>query len=142
MEDRIEREGNGSRQSSHPRLIAETNIMELSEAKARAFDLEVQLQAVHKTQAIIQFEMNGTVVAANENFLKTTGYTLDEIRGRHHRVFCEPSYASSQEYERFWAALNRGESQTGDIKRLTKDGRELWLRAIYSPVVDQTGRYV
>lgn len=139
MESRAEyRENNG--ESSRPRLIAEADVSEIADLKARVFDLEGQLQAVHKTQAVIQFELNGTVVSANENFLKTTGYTLEEIRGRHHRIFCEPAYASSLEYERFWAQLNRGEAQNGEIKRVTKDGREIWLRAIYSPVFDQSGR--
>jgi len=139
MEERAEyRESNG--ESSRPRLIAEQNSSELADLKARAFELEGQLQAINKTQAVIQFELNGTVANANENFLKAMGYTLDEIKGRHHRMFCDAAYASSADYERFWAALNRGEAQNGDIKRVTKDGREIWLRAIYSPVLDQSGR--
>jgi methyl-accepting chemotaxis protein len=141
MEERIEHSnGSNGRESSRPRLIAEANLTELAELKAKAHDLEGQLQAVHKTQAVIQFDLNGTIVNANDNFLKATGYTLDEVKGRHHRIFCEASYVSSPDYERFWAALNRGEAQSGDIKRVTKDGREIWLRAIYSPVLDQNGR--
>jgi methyl-accepting chemotaxis protein len=139
MEDRAEN-GHAHRDSSRPRLIAETNLSELSELRARAFDLEAQLQAVHKSQAVVQFDTNGTIATANENFLKATGYRLDEIKGQHHRIFCESSYAKSPDYERFWAVLNRGEAQNGDIKRITKDGREIWLRAIYSPVLDQSGR--
>jgi methyl-accepting chemotaxis protein len=139
MEDRVEHT-NGSRDSARPRLLGETSTGEVSDLKAKVFDLEGQLQAVHKTQAVIQFDVGGNVVTANDNFLSATGYRLEEIRGRHHRIFCEPGYAASPEYERFWAALNRGEAQNGDIKRIAKDGREVWLRAIYSPVFDQTGK--
>lgn len=142
MEDRTEHTNgtNGSRESSRPRLIAEANVTELAEFKAKAHDLEGQLEAVHKVQAVIQFDLNGNIVTANENFLKATGYTMDEIKGRHHRIFCEASYVSSPDYERFWAALTRGEAQSGDVKRITKDAKEIWLRAIYSPVFDQSGR--
>lgn len=139
MEDRIEHT-NGSRDSARPRLLAEASVGEVAELKAKVFDLEGQLHAVHKTQAVVQFDISGNVVTANDNFLSATGYRLEEVRGRHHRIFCEPSYAASADYERFWAALNRGEAQNGDIKRVTKDGREIWLRAIYSPVLDQTGK--
>jgi methyl-accepting chemotaxis protein len=139
MEDKAEN-GHAHRDSSRPRLIAESNVLELNELRAKAFDLESQLQAVHKTQAVIEFEPNGTIVTANENFLKATGYRLDEVKGKHHRIFCEGSYVNSPDYERFWATLNRGEAQNGDIKRVTREGREIWLRAIYSPVHDQNGR--
>ena len=139
MEDRAEyRESNG--ESSRPRLIAEANLSELVDLKARLFDLEGQMQAVHKTQAVIQFDLNGMITVANENFLRAMGYRMEELKDRHHRIFCEPSYAASQDYERFWQALNRGEAQNGEIKRITKEGKEIWLRAIYSPVMDQSGR--
>ena len=141
MEDRVEhRNGNkGSRESSRPLQIAETNLTEFGDLKAKAHDLEGQLQAVYKTQVVIQFDVNGNILTANENFLKATGYTMDEIKGRHHRIFCEAAYVSSPDYERFWAALRRGAAQNGDLKRVTKDGKELWLRASYSPVLDQSG---
>lgn len=143
MEERAEyrdsnRDSNG--ESSRPRLIAEANLSELTDLKARVFDLEGQLQAVYKTQAVIQFELNGTVTQANDNFLQAMGYTMEEIKGRHHRIFCDSAYASSLEYERFWAALNRGEAQNGEVRRVTKNGREVWLSAIYSPLLDQSGR--
>ncbi|MEI9937582.1 MAG: methyl-accepting chemotaxis protein [Pseudomonadota bacterium] len=139
MKDRAEsREDNG--ESSRPRLMAEANLSELVEAQAKAFDLEGQLEAVDRTQAVIVFGLNGCVVTANENFLKATGYTLDEINGRHHRIFCDTAYVSSVDYERFWAALNRGEAQSGDVKRIAKDGHEVWLRSLYSPILDQGGR--
>ncbi|HVY31996.1 MAG TPA: methyl-accepting chemotaxis protein [Polyangiaceae bacterium] len=139
MEERAEN-GHSHRDSTRPRLIADANALDVSELKAKAFDLQEQLHAVHKTQAVIEFEMNGTVLAANENFLKVTGYALDEIKGRHHRMFCEGSYVNTPEYERFWAALNRGEAQDGDVRRVAKDGRQIWLRAVYAPVRDQSGR--
>lgn len=141
MEERAEiRPGNG--ESSRPRLIAEANLSELVDLKAKAFDLEEQLQIVDRYQAVIEFEPNGTIVSANENFLKATGYSLAEIKGRHHRIFCDPAYASTQEYERFWQMLNRGQSQNGDVKRMGKDGHDIWLRATYSPIHDQSGQIV
>ena len=139
MEERAElRDSNG--ESSRPRLIAETNLSEVVDLRAKNFDLEEQLQIVDKNQAVIQFEPSGVIVAANENFLKATGYTLAEIKGRHHRIFCEPGYATSQEYERFWFMLNRGQQQNGDVKRIAKDGHDLWLRATYAPIHDQSGQ--
>jgi len=138
MEERAEyRDSNG--ESSRPRLIAEANLSELADARAKAFELEGQLQAVNKAQAVIQFDTNGVVTSANDNFLKTMGYSMDEIRGRHHRIFCDPSYASSGDYERFWGSLSRGEAQGGEMRRVAKDGHEVWLKALYSPVLDQSG---
>jgi len=141
MEERAEfRKSTG--ESSRPRPRAEASSIELVELQAKAFDLEAQLQAVHQTQAVIVFELNGNIVSANENFLQVMGYSAAELRGRHHRIFCDSAFAASPDYERFWAALNRGEAQNGDVKRIAKDGREVWLRAIYFPVRDQSGRVI
>ena len=77
---------------------------------------------------------------ANDNFLNCLGYTLQEIQGQHHRMFCEPAYAQSPEYQDFWAKLNRGEYQAAEYKRLGKGGKEIWIQASYNPILDLNGK--
>jgi methyl-accepting chemotaxis protein len=77
---------------------------------------------------------------ANDNFLKTLGYTLDEIKGKHHSMFCEDSFRNSGDYREFWAKLNRGEYQTGEFLRIGKGGKEVWIQATYNPVMDASGK--
>ncbi len=98
-----------------------------------------QLGAVNAALATIEFELDGTVVRANENFLKSMGYRLDEIAGRHHGIFVSEAERNSSDYRDFWARLNRGETQTGEFKQLGKAGREVWLQATYAPIVDGNG---
>ncbi len=98
------------------------------------------LQAFGKSQAIIEFKCDGTIVTANEAFLRVTGYKLGEIEGRHHSMFVEPAYRDSAAYRQSWDSLSRGEYQSGPFKRLGKDGREIWLEASYNPVLDRGGR--
>lgn len=105
-------------------------------------DSQGKLAAIGKSQAVIEFELDGTIITANENFLKTTGYSLDEIRGKHHRMFAEASYAGSAEYRAFWDALGRGEYQAGEFKRIAKGGKEIWLQASYNPILDVNGKPV
>jgi methyl-accepting chemotaxis protein len=105
-------------------------------------DLLGQVAAINRSQAVIEFNLDGTILSANENFLKTMGYSLDEIEGRHHEMFCEPAYAQSIEYKRFWQALNRGEFQPGEFKRLGKGGREVWIMASYNPILGEDGEPV
>jgi len=99
-----------------------------------------KLEALSKAMAIIEFRLDGTIVTANENFLATVGYSLDEIKGRHHRMFVDPAYGDSADYRDFWAALNRGEHKLDEFKRLAKGGREVWLEASYNPILDAFGR--
>lgn len=103
-------------------------------------DMSGQMQAIHKSQAVIEFAMDGTVLDANGNFLRTLGYTLDEIKGQHHRMFVEPGYARSPDYAEFWAALNRGQFQQAQYKRIGKGGREVWIEASYNPIFDLNGK--
>lgn len=91
-------------------------------------------------QAVIEFELDGTVVSANDNFLHAVNYTLGEIQGRHHGMFVDEAYRSSPEYKEFWARLNRGEFQAGEYKRFGKGGKEVWLQASYMPIPDASGR--
>jgi methyl-accepting chemotaxis protein len=105
-------------------------------------DLLAIYQALDRVQAIIEFDLDGTVVTANENFLRIFGYGLDEVAGKHHRIFCEPSYAESEAYAEFWQKLGRGEYHAAEFKRLAKGGEEIWLRASYNPVFDKDGEPV
>lgn len=98
------------------------------------------IEALHKVQAVIEFNLDGTIITANDNFLKTLGYTLEEIKGRHHRMFCDSNLTSSLEYQQFWRRLAAGEFETGEFKRLDKQGKEIWINASYNPVFDQDGR--
>ena len=100
------------------------------------------LEAIGKSQAVIQFNLDGVIIAANDNFLKTVGYSLDEVEGHHHGMFVEPAYRDSSEYREFWARLNRGEFSAAEYKRVGKGGREIWLQASYNPVFDQAGKPV
>lgn len=115
---------------------------DITEAKTRAADLEGQLMAIGKSQAVIEFDLEGQVLTANRNFLTALGYDLGEIRGRHHRLFVEPEYAKSSDYESFWRRLKSGEFVAGEFKRVTKDGRDIWLQASYNPIFDPSGRPV
>ena len=113
---------------------------DVSEQKLTAAENDGKIAAIHKAQAVIEFALDGTILTANENFLNTVGYSLGEIQGRHHRMFCEPEYAASSEYSNFWARLNRGEFDAGEYKRIGNDGREIWINASYNPIFDADGR--
>jgi len=106
----------------------------------RMANLEGQIAAINKSQAVIEFELDGTVQTANDNFLKTLGYTLDEVRGKHHRMFCEPAYTSTAEYKQFWDKLGRGEYESKEYKRIGKGNKEVWIQASYNPIFDHQGR--
>ncbi|MDD3354128.1 methyl-accepting chemotaxis protein [Zoogloea sp.] len=112
----------------------------ITAVKLRSADFESQLAAIDKVQAIIQFELDGTVVHANPNFLASLGYSLEEITGRHHAMFLPPGEANSPEYAGFWDKLSRGEAQNGRFRRLGKDGREVWIQASYIPIPDLSGK--
>jgi methyl-accepting chemotaxis protein len=105
-----------------------------------ARDRDGLLAALDRTQATIEFNLDGTIEAANENFLRLMGYSLDEIRGRHHRVFCDPAYVASPEYEAFWAKLGRGEYDAGVYRRFGKERKEVWIQASYNPILDAAGK--
>ena len=100
---------------------------------------ESQIKAINRSMATIEFNRQGEVISANENFLAVMGYRLDEIVGKHHRLFCERSESESDEYRQFWERLNHGEFFSGRFKRLNNQGRTVWLRATYNPVFDIKG---
>ena len=101
-----------------------------------------KLDALERSQAVVEFTMDGVVVDANGNFLQAMGYSLEEVRGRHHRIFVEPDYAQSREYRRFWAELRAGRFHSAEFRRITRSGVEIWLRATYNPVMGAGGRPV
>ncbi|MGH8036892.1 MAG: methyl-accepting chemotaxis protein [Stenotrophomonas sp.] len=109
-------------------------------ASRRQADLDAQIAALHRVQAVIEFDLQGTILAANPNFLQTVGYTLEEVRGRHHSMFVAPEQVRTPEYQAFWAKLARGELDAGQYRRLGKGGREVWIQASYNPVFDANGR--
>ncbi|WP_307286669.1 methyl-accepting chemotaxis protein [Labrys wisconsinensis] len=113
---------------------------DISRQKAEDAERAGQVAAIRKSQAVIEFALDGTVLDANANFLDAMGYSLEEVRGRHHAMFVEPAQRDSQDYARFWAALQRGEYQAGQYKRLGKGGREVWIEASYNPILDAAGR--
>ncbi len=115
-------------------LKAEREIQELT------LEYKGQVDAIIRSQAVIQFDMNGNILDANDNFLNTVGYSLADIKGKHHSMFALPEYKTSQEYKQFWEALNRGEFQTGEYERVGKDGKKLWLQASYNPIYDLDGK--
>jgi methyl-accepting chemotaxis protein len=113
---------------------------DVTEQKLQNADFEGQIDAISKAQAVIEFDMDGTIVGANDNFLNTLGYTLAEIQGRHHSIFVDEAFRQSVEYKEFWAKLNRGEYEAKEYKRLGKGGKEVWIQASYNPILDLNGK--
>ena len=104
------------------------------------FELHAKAEAIGRSQAVIEFQLDGTIIAANENFLATLGYSEAEVVGRKHSMFVGPDYAQSAEYREFWAALNRGEFLADKFLRFGKGGREVWIQATYNPMFDAEGK--
>ena len=109
---------------------------------ASSRDLEARCAAISRSQAVIEFSLDGIILTANDNFLSTMGYRLEEIVGKHHSIFCDPAYAASDDYKNFWAELRRGAFQSAAYQRFAKGGREVWIQASYNPVMDKAGRPV
>ncbi len=101
---------------------------------------ESLLNAINRSMAVVEFNLKGEVIEANENFLHTMGYRLDEIRGKHHSLFCERETAGGDAYKRFWQRLNQGEFIADRFKRITKSGQIAWLRATYNPLYNSSGK--
>ena len=116
--------------------LTDSRMAKLEESRRES---EAQLAAIGRSQAVIEFDADGTIRDANENFLEAMGYTLDEIQGKHHSMFAESGYAGSAEYQSFWASLGRGDYHQGEFKRIGKGGKEVWIQATYNPVLDAEG---
>ncbi len=110
--------------------------------KQKLVELVNMFAAISKSQAVIEFDMDGTILSANDNFLNTVGYSLDEIKGRHHSLFVEESLKNSPEYREFWARLNRGENLPGEYRRVGKGGKHIVIQASYNPIADSHGKLI
>ncbi len=113
---------------------------DITAQKLRNADLAGQIAAIAKSQAVIEFNMDGSIITANDNFLKALGYTLHEIQNKHHSMFVDPDERGGAGYREFWAALNRGEFQSGEFKRIGKGGKDVWIQATYNPILDMNGK--
>ncbi len=108
--------------------------------KSALHTAEGQVSAINRSQATIEFTLEGRVIDANKNFLDALGYTIEEIRGQHHSLFVDPGYRDTAEYRAFWDKLRRGEYDAAKYKRIAKGGREVWIQASYNPVLDTDGK--
>ena len=113
---------------------------DITDQKQRAADHAGQIAVINKAQAVIQFDLNGNILEANDNFLATMGYGIEEIRGKHHSLFVDADFVRGEEYRAFWEKLRRGEYSEGQYRRVAKGGREVWLQASYNPIFDASGR--
>ncbi|WP_275270060.1 PAS domain-containing methyl-accepting chemotaxis protein [Limnobacter sp. P1] len=117
-------------------------LQDITESKLSRLDAEGKLGAIDRSQAVIEFDMQGKVLAANGNFLKLMEYSAEEILGRHHRMFVDAAYAATPQYQAFWESLGRGQFESGEYKRVAKGGREVWIQATYNPIYDPRGNLV
>ena len=113
---------------------------DVTEQKMKVIDSDGQISAIGKSQAVIEFNMDGTIRHANQNFLNAMGYSLGEIQGKHHSMFVDHDERNSPAYREFWDTLNRGQYQAGEYKRIAKGGREIWIQASYNPILDLNGK--
>lgn len=113
---------------------------DITRKKLRSLADASKIEAINRSQAVIEFKLDGTIVTANDQFLNALGYSLDEIQSKHHSMFIQPADLSDPSYREFWAALNRGEFRAGEYKRIGKGGKEVWILASYNPVLDEAGK--
>jgi methyl-accepting chemotaxis protein len=113
---------------------------DITASKQKAAEDAGKLAAISQSQAVIEFTPQGEILNANENFCATLGYDISEIRGKHHRMFCDPAYANTDEYRQFWQRLAAGEFIANEFVRYGKGGKEIWIQAAYNPIVDLNGR--
>src|SRR3990167_2086877 len=113
---------------------------DITARRVQQAEFEGKIAAIHRVQAVIEFDLAGHILDANANFLNTFGYGREEVLGQHHRMFCQPGFAASSEYANLWERLGRGEFFAGRFRRLSKDGTEIWLQASYNPILDATGK--
>ncbi len=115
---------------------------DITDFKAHEIAVNGKVEAISRAQAVIEFTPSGEIITANDNFLQAMGYQLDEIVGRHHRIFCESAYATSSEYSAFWKSLESGQYKSAEYCRLQKGGRKIYIQATYNPIFDDTGQVV
>ncbi|WP_420405397.1 methyl-accepting chemotaxis protein [Nisaea sp.] len=113
---------------------------DVTERTKKNAELIGKIDAINRSQAVIEFELDGTIITANENFLKTMGFSLEEVAGKHHSMFAEPGLKESPEYRAFWDDLRKGHFKAGQFRRIGKGGKEIWIEASYNPILDADGR--
>ncbi|WP_137165623.1 methyl-accepting chemotaxis protein [Salinimonas lutimaris] len=113
---------------------------DITEAKTKNAYFEGQINAIHQSQAVIEFDVDGNILSANDNFCNAVGYSLNEIQGRHHSMFVDAEYKASAEYANFWAQLKQGQFYAGEFKRFGKGGKEIYIQASYNPILDENGK--
>src|SRR5450830_662143 len=115
-------------------------ILDITESELRNAEYEGKVTAISRATAVIEFDLQGRILAANQNFLDLVGYQLDDVLGLHHSIFCEPAYVTSPDYIAFWQQLASGQFNTGEYKRIDKHGREVWIQASYNPIFNTDGK--
>ncbi|MBJ7554452.1 PAS domain S-box protein [Marinomonas spartinae] len=134
------------RSTIQPKKLADNSVIlevysaELTKTISQSKEMEDILSALHRSSAVIEFSLEGIILNANDNFLKTMGYSKSQVIGKHHRIFCEPKEAESQEYHDFWQQLRSGAFVSNRFKRLDSNGNVVWLEASYNPVHDDSGQ--
>ncbi|NOH71574.1 PAS domain-containing protein [Vibrio pectenicida] len=113
---------------------------DITEYRLQSNEANSKGDAIDKSLGTIEFNLDGTVITANQNFLDLMGYSLEEIQGKHHRLFCEPEYTETEQYREFWHELGLGQFNSGEFKRIAKNGREIYIQATYNPVLDLKGK--
>ena len=116
--------------------------MDVTAKMQQESEANAKLQAIDRAMAVIEFNLDGSILTANQNFLTRMGYTLAELKGKHHRLFCTPELVNSSAYEDFWRRLNQGELFNGQFERVDKRGQTVWLEANYNPVYDASRAFV
>lgn len=114
-----------------------SDLVEIQRSHQALASLQAKLAAISRSMAMIEFTLDGTILDANERFCQAMGYSAEELRGKHHRLFCDPGYAKSAEYQQLWRELGQGKAISGTFERIDKAGREVWLEASYMPVLDE-----
>ena len=115
---------------------------DITQSKLKAIEDAAKLTAISRSQAVIEFQPDGTIITANENFCSALGYELSEIAGKHHRIFCDPTYAASEEYKAFWRDLAAGRFSSNEFMRVSRSGQQIWIQAAYNPIVNDRGEVV
>lgn len=113
---------------------------DITARKQEEFAQLAKLDAIDRSQAVVEFDLDGTIISANDNFLAVAGYRLDEVVGRHHRMFVHPDERESPEYHAFWQELRGGQFVSGQFRRVAKDGSDVWIQGSYNPILDDTGK--
>ena len=113
---------------------------DITDKVRQELDDKAQIVAINKVMAVIEFDLEGNILTANDNFMQTMGYSLDEIQGQHHSIFITPEYANSADYKKFWHDLAEGKANTGTFQRRNKQGQDVWLESSYNPIFDEEGK--